>query len=99
MQQAEIVLEFKTGREAELVYNALMPEVKARPAGGVYVDARLSGNKIFIYIKAENISKLRAAINSYGRLVALAYDVLSFMGGGESGSKTPARGRDAGPSA
>ncbi len=90
MHSARIELEFESEEEARLMYRALKPEIESRPAGGVEASITLSGNKILIYIEAENISKLRAAVNSYGRLAALIYDVGVFVEEvQDGGSATP----------
>ena len=73
--KAILEFRFNSKDEALNVYKAVLPEVKSKISEGTRVNLLLYGKTLRLTIDADNISKLRAAINSYGRWVNLSLDI------------------------
>lgn len=56
---------------AQIVFKSLYPEVKFPPSSRVKVELNVDGCFINIRIKADSLSSLRAAVNSYLRWISL----------------------------
>lgn len=56
---------------AEIVYRSLYPEIKSPPSTRIKVDLDVDGCFINVHIKADSLSSLRAAVNSYLRWISL----------------------------
>lgn len=61
---------------ANAIYSALKPDVKSSPEGQVSADIRLRGDQISIDISSNDLSHLRASLNSYLRLARAASSCL-----------------------
>lgn len=73
--RARLRFDFGDGRRAECVFRAVLPE---REMEGSKSDVRmfLKGGSIYVEIDAPTTAVLRAAINSMGRWIALADDMV-----------------------
>ena len=61
---------------ANAIYSALKPDVKSSPERQVSADIRLEGDEISIDISSNDLSHLRASLNSYLRLARAASSCL-----------------------
>jgi KEOPS complex subunit Pcc1 len=73
-----IALEF--GDRARAVYESLKPELHASPSERSTIDLRLDDGVLTMLIKAEDIVSMRAAINTWLRLVKIAEEMLNVRG-------------------
>jgi len=67
----EVSLHFKLKR-SEVVYDALLPEA----TGSREVELRISGSVITLILKKKSISNLRAALNTWLRLVSISTSLI-----------------------
>ncbi len=74
MPSACVVFEFDTIRDANIVYSAVLPEVKQR-ISKTRISLGHTDKKIILDISSEDVSALRAACNSFLRWVATVVDV------------------------
>ncbi len=63
-------------RTAGAIYSALKPDVKSSPERQVSADIRLNDDQIIIDISSNDLSHLRASLNSYLRLARAASSCL-----------------------
>lgn len=68
-------IELSDEKECRVVYLSIKPEVKSVISKDTSIDMSIRGKRLVIYIRSDSISKLRAAVNSYGRWIALVRDV------------------------
>lgn len=74
MKSAKFVFDFDSEKEAKIIAESLYPEIKHRiPKTNVEVST--SGKIFFLEIKANDLSSLRAACNSYLRWINTALNV------------------------
>ena len=78
MHALAIVLDF--GDRARAVYESLKPELNASPSERSKIDLRLDGGALTMMIEAEDIVSMRAAINTWLRLVKIAEEMLNVRG-------------------
>ncbi len=78
---AEMVLEFEFDSEddAKLVYSVLTPEIGMKVSKNVDSYIKLDGKRVFIFVRSTQLSKMRAAVNSYGRLINVVYNIISVV--------------------
>ncbi|UCE73137.1 MAG: hypothetical protein JSV56_08850 [Methanomassiliicoccales archaeon] len=72
MKKAKITLK-KSGRIADVVAKSLLPETE-RNIPRTHVDVQEDEDTIYIEIRANDVSALRAAINSYLRWMKVSVD-------------------------
>lgn len=72
-----ILIEFEFGDKAELVYESLKPELQAVPSERSKVELDVKGQRLDLMITAEDIISLRAAINTWLRLIKISEDMLN----------------------
>jgi len=78
MKKACFVFDFNTAKEAEIIAEALDPEIKHKiPKTNVKVS--LSNKKFILSIEAKDVSSLRAACNSYLRWINTALNVKKIV--------------------
>jgi len=77
----EMVLEidFNSEHEAKLFYSVLSPEVSMKVSKGAESSIKLSGKRIFIFVQSTQLSKMRAIVNSYGRLINVVHNIVSVV--------------------
>lgn len=68
MHQADLVFSFSPAL-AHAVHGALLPEADAGQVPKTRADVTLAGGSLRVHIHAEDLSALRAAVNSYARWV------------------------------
>ena len=74
MKSAEFIFVLDSSEEAGVVAKSIDPEIKHKiPKTKVEINSK--GEKIFLKIKADDISSLRAACNSYLRWISVALNV------------------------
>ncbi|MDD1775570.1 MAG: hypothetical protein LUQ24_08575 [Methanobacterium sp.] len=71
-------IEFDDIKQAEIVLKALEPEIKSSPSQRASVKLKIDGSKLNMDIQAEDVTSLRAAINSYVRWIMLSLDVIGI---------------------
>lgn len=69
-------IEIRAGDSADAIYSALKPDVKSSPERQVSTDIRLNDDEISIDISSNDLSHLRAGLNSYLRLARAASSCL-----------------------
>ncbi|MEF8879865.1 MAG: KEOPS complex subunit Pcc1 [Candidatus Thermoplasmatota archaeon] len=74
MKKAEIKITFDNEDDAKLIADSIQPEIEQR-IPKTNVEAKTIQKKFFITIKAEDLSSLRAACNSYLKWIKTAYQV------------------------
>ncbi len=67
--------EFDLGDESEIIIKSLLPEVEEAPSEKTEVSISLSNSKIMLSISAGDITSLRAALNTWLRLMRVASDM------------------------
>ena len=69
-------IEIRAKDSANAIYSALKPDVKSSPERQVSADIRLNDDEIYINISSNDLSHLRASLNSYLRLARAASSCL-----------------------
>lgn len=70
-------IEFNFGDDSRLVYESLKPELQAVPSERSKIGLELSGQQLILTIFAEDIISLRAAVNTWLRLVKISEEMLN----------------------
>jgi len=71
------MVEIKT-KNSEVIYSALKPDIDHVIEGHTCADMKLDGDIIHIDINSDDLSRLRASLNSYLRLAKTAIDCLNI---------------------
>lgn len=69
-------MEIKT-KNSEVIYSALKPDIDHAIEGRTRADMKLDGDTIRIDVSSDDLSRLRASLNSYLRLAKTAIDCLN----------------------
>lgn len=69
-------IEFEDQKQAEIVMKALEPELDSSPSERSSVKLFRIENKMIVKIMAEDVTSLRATINSYLRWIILSKDII-----------------------
>ncbi len=72
-----IEVDFELGPAAKPVFEALKPETQALPSERSKVSLEQSGDRLRLSVVAEDIISLRAAVNTWLRLVKIAEDMFN----------------------
>jgi KEOPS complex subunit Pcc1 len=72
-----ILVEFELGRLVQPVYESLRPELQALPSERSKVSLEQSGDTLKLFVVAEDVVSLRAAVNTWLRLIKIAEDMLN----------------------
>ncbi len=72
-----VFLEFEFGDSVEIVYESLKPELEAVPSERSKVNMSTKEGRLNLFITAEDIISLRAAINTWLRLIKIAEEMLN----------------------
>ena len=78
MKKATFIFNFDSREDAKIVAESLKPEIRHK-IPKAYVEAGFSGKTFTLCIKAEDISTLRAACNSYLRWVNTVLNVKKIV--------------------
>ncbi len=73
-----IFVEFELGPLARKAYEALRPELQASPSERSRVELTEEGGLLKLFVEAEDIVSLRAAVNTWLRLVRIAEEMLTI---------------------
>ena len=65
-------IEVPSKNELQVVMQALEPETKLTSSSRSKVSLSTEGNKLILYLEAKDSSAMRAAVNSYLRLIDVA---------------------------
>lgn len=76
--EMQFQVEFDDFKQAEIILKALEPEIKSSPSHRASVKLKMDGRNLDMNILAEDVTSLRAAINSYIRWIMLSLDVLGI---------------------
>jgi tRNA threonylcarbamoyladenosine modification (KEOPS) complex Pcc1 subunit len=76
--QATIRLNFVSGKQLQVVLQALTPETETSSTHRSKVYMTTEGQGLVLDFRAKDTSALRAAINSYLRLIGVAIDLQKF---------------------
>jgi len=71
-----VFVEFEFGDLAPMVFEALKPELQATPSERSRVELRSEVGLLKLFIEAEDIISLRAALNTWLRLIKIAEEML-----------------------
>jgi KEOPS complex subunit Pcc1 len=71
-----VFVEFEFGDLATMAYEALKPELRATPSERSRVELKTEGGLLKLFIEAEDIISLRAALNTWLRLIKIAEEML-----------------------
>jgi tRNA threonylcarbamoyladenosine modification (KEOPS) complex Pcc1 subunit len=77
--QATVNLNFPSEKRLKIVLGALGPETRISPTSRSRVQAEGEGNSLTLIFEARDTSALRAALNSYLRLIVVINDACSAM--------------------
>lgn len=69
-------IEFEFGGLARNVYESLRPELQAAPSERSRIKLTTEGGLLKLFIEAEDIISLRAALNTWLRLIKIAEEML-----------------------
>ncbi|CAJ37259.1 KEOPS complex subunit Pcc1 [Methanocella arvoryzae] len=73
-------VEFELGSMASSVYQTLRPELQAIPSERSKVSLEQSGDTLKLFVVAEDVVSLRAAINTWLRLIKISEDMFLTRG-------------------
>ncbi len=74
-----VFIELEFGPVADDVYDAIKPELQASPPGRSRVELNREGGLLKLFVEAEDIVSLRAALNTWLRLIKIAEEMLSMQ--------------------
>ena len=76
--QAVVRLNFSSDKQLQVVLQALKPETETSTTSRSKVQMIADGNTLVLDFMAKDTSALRAAMNSYLRLIGVAMDLKKF---------------------
>jgi tRNA threonylcarbamoyladenosine modification (KEOPS) complex Pcc1 subunit len=76
--QATIRLNFQSEKQLQVVLQALKPETETSTTNRSEVNMNPEGKSLVLDFRAKDTSALRAAVNSYLRLIGVAMDLHKF---------------------
>lgn len=71
-----VFVEFDFGGLADKAYESLKPELQAVPSERSKIELTVEGGLLKLFIEAEDIISLRAALNTWLRLIKIAEEML-----------------------
>ena len=77
MYEAIVTIKASDEREARSIYEALAVEARSQPSSLVRVEVRLEGSLVVLTFLSKKRSSLRAALNSFFRLLATLENALT----------------------
>ena len=72
-----VFVEFEFGGLAPKAYEALQPELQATPSERSTVELKVDGGLLKLFIEAEDIISLRAALNTWLRLIKVTEEMFN----------------------
>ncbi len=73
-----VFIELEFGPMAGKVYEALGPELQASPSERSRIELRREGSLLKLFVEAEDLISLRAAINTWLRLIKIAEEMVNI---------------------
>lgn len=70
--------EFDLGSAAEIAFKSLLPEIEDALSERTSISIILENSKIKLNISASDLTSLRAALNTWLRLLKVAWDMIKF---------------------
>lgn len=70
--------EFYLGKHVSSVYRSLLPELKDAPSQRTEVNLELRNDMVKLQINSDDIVSFRAALNTWLRLIKIAYDMARY---------------------
>ena len=70
-----VFVEFEFGGFARKAYEALQPELQASPSERSKIELSVDGGLLKLFIEAEDIVSLRAALNTWLRLIKVTEEM------------------------
>jgi Uncharacterized protein conserved in archaea len=77
MRTHTLSVEFDLGPRARSVYDSLEPELQEIPSERSKVSLEVSGDVLKLSVDAEDIVSMRAAVNTWLRLIRISEDMLN----------------------
>ena len=77
--KSEIIIEFESEEFAKTIFTSIKPEEADIPSKRTNITLSLNGRKIYLLINAKDTTALRAAMNSYLRLIKVAQNILETV--------------------
>jgi KEOPS complex subunit Pcc1 len=71
-----VFIGFDFGASAEKVLEALKPELQAAPSGRSRIELSAGEGRLKLFIEAEDVVSMRAALNTWLRLIKIAEEML-----------------------
>jgi KEOPS complex subunit Pcc1 len=72
-----VLVEFEFGGMADKVFESLEPELQAVPSERSRIELSKEGGLLKLFIEADDIISLRAALNTWLRLIKIAEEMLN----------------------
>ncbi len=72
-----LTVEFDLGPQARPVYESLRPELQEIPSERSRVSLELTGEVLRLSVAAEDVVSMRAAVNTWLRLIRISEDMLN----------------------
>ncbi|MDP3065681.1 MAG: KEOPS complex subunit Pcc1 [Methanobacteriaceae archaeon] len=76
--EIQLEIELKTPKEAEIIFEAIKPEIASAPSSRTRSNISIQGKKLNLEVKASDSTSLRASINSYLRWIMLAAKIIGL---------------------
>lgn len=73
-----VFIELEFGPLAGKVHEALKPELRASPSDRSTISLAVEGSLLKLFIEAEDVISLRAAINTWLRLIKIAEEMVNI---------------------
>ncbi len=70
-----VFVEFEFGDQADKVYESLKPELQASPSERSRIELKAEGSLLQLFIEAEDIISMRAALNTWLRLIRITEEM------------------------
>ena len=70
-----VLVEFEFGGLSEKIFESLKPELQATPSERSKIKLNVEGGLLKLFIEAEDIISLRAALNTWLRLIKIAEEM------------------------
>ncbi|MEM3383221.1 MAG: KEOPS complex subunit Pcc1 [Nitrososphaerales archaeon] len=80
INEIDAKIEVNLGNDlAKIAYYALKPDIDKAPKSNLLIKSSYDKDKLIISIKGEDISRLRAGMNSYLRLINLIINTINSL--------------------
>jgi KEOPS complex subunit Pcc1 len=76
--ETEIEIEFENQEEAEIVLEAIKPEIDGSPSDRTSVSINIQESRLKMIINADDSASFRASINSYLRWIKLSKEIIDL---------------------